>query len=617
MKNINNKRSGMNKLKTLTLAVAALSAASAGAYEFDAGPVYGQINTSISWGVGVRTEDQDLSQVHPGNAAGGTGSSYNFDDGTLNYEKGDVITNVLKGSMDLELVMGDGGAFFRGTAFYDAAIMDDEPAFKDHINATKDAAGSGYDLLDAFVWYNFDMGEIPVSARLGRQVLSWGESTFILGGISSINPINASAVRKPGVEVKEVLLPVNMAYGSFGLTDEVTLEAFYQLEWEKTRPDACGTFFSTTDFVSDGCGPVLLAGVDDEREILADYEAGGLQAITPRIDDLTPSDDGQFGLALRWYSEALGDTEFGLYYMNVHSRLPVIGGIVASDTFTVPQYRIEYPEDIKISGISFSRGTESGWSLGGELSYKQDAPVQWNSFEILLGGLRNLDSLLLQDRAQPLVDSGAYGTIEEAVASLGGAEFTGYDFYDIAQAQLTAIKFFDQVAGASRLTFISEVGMVYVPDLPGLDEARYGRSGAFGMGTVPDATLSTGDACTADFKADGTTANSTKNITASNCTNDGYVDDISYGVRLRASLEYPNLVAGINVNPQVSLGLDKGTSPGPGGAFEDGRIKAGLAVNFEYLNRYTGGIAYTYYDGDKYDMLKDRDNISMNIKATF
>ncbi len=607
----------MNKLKTLTLAVAALSAASANSYEFNGGPVSGQLNTSISWGIGVRTEDQNLSQAHPGNIEGGTGSSYNFDDGTLNYEKNDVITNVVKGNMDLELVVGDGGAFFRGTAFYDSAIMDDDPAFKPYIDATKDAAGSGYDLLDAFVWYNFDMGDIPVSARLGRQVLSWGESTFILGGISSINPINASAVRKPGVEVKEVLLPVNMAYGSFGLTDNITLEAFYQLEWEKTRPDACGTFFSTTDFVSDGCGPVILAGVDDEREILADYEAGGLQAITPRIDDVTPPDDGQYGVALRWYSEELGDTEFGFYYMNIHSRLPLIGGIVASDTFTVPQYRIEYPEDIKISGISFSRGTESGWSIGGELSYKQDAPVQWNSFEILQGGLRNLDSLLLQDRAQPLVDSGEFADLASAAASLGGSEFAGYDFYDIAQAQLTAIKFIDQIAGASRLTFISEVGLVYVPDLLDLDEARYGRSGAYGIGTVPDATLSTGDACTADFKADGTTANSTKNITANNCNNDGYVDDISYGVRLRASLQYPNLFAGINVSPQLSLGLDKGTAPGPGGAFVDGRIKSALAVNFEYLNRYTGGIAYTYYDGEKYDMLKDRDNISLNVKATF
>jgi len=605
----------MNKLKTLTLAVAAVSAASASAFEFDAGPVSGQINTSVSWGIGVRTEDQDLTQVHKDNAAGGTGSSYNFDDGTLNYENGDVITNVLKGNMDLELVMGDGGAFFRGTAFYDAAIMDDDPAFKDHIDATKDAAGSGYDLLDAFVWYNFDMGDIPVSARLGRQVLSWGESTFILGGISSINPINASAVRKPGVEVKEVLLPVNMAYGSFGLTDDVTLEAFYQLEWEKTRPDACGTFFSTTDFVSDGCGPVLLGGAEDERDILARYESGDISttAVTPRLDDVTPSDDGQFGLALRWYSEELGDTEFGFYYMNVHSRLPVIGGVVANPAAgnNFPSYRIEYPEDIKISGLSFSRGTESGWSIGGELSYKQDAPVQWNSFEILLGGLLNADSLLLQDRAQPLVDSGAAADLDAAIASLAGNSFTGYDFYDIAQAQLTAIKFIDQIAGASRLTFISEVGMVYVPDLPGLDEARYGRSGAYGMGTVPDATVGTGDRCT------DPTAGTTVNNTASNCTNDGYVDDISYGVRLRASLEYPNLFAGINVNPQVSLGLDEGTSPGPGGAFEDGRIKAGLAVNFEYLNRYTGGIAYTYYDGSKYDMLKDRDNVSMNIKATF
>jgi len=224
-------------LKRLPLALA-IAAGSAQAYEFSVGQVDAQIGTSISYGIAVRTEDPDKNQVAKYGTSdlvdgGGQASSYNFDDGTLNFEKGDAYTNVLKANIDLELSYEDMGAFFRGKAFYDAAIMDSDPAWKEFNDATKDAAGQGYDLLDAFVWYNFDIGDTPVSARLGRQVLSWGESTFIQGGINSINPIDASAARKPGVEVKEVLLPVNLAYTSIGLTDDVTLEAFYQLEWEK------------------------------------------------------------------------------------------------------------------------------------------------------------------------------------------------------------------------------------------------------------------------------------------------------------------------------------------------------------------------------------------------
>lgn len=606
----------MNKIKTLTLAIAALSAASAGALEFEAGPISAQLNTSLSWGIGMRTEDPDLGQIHPGSAAGlyggtydatTTGSTYNYDDGTLNYEKNDIITNVVKGNVDLELVMGDGGAFFRGLAFYDTVIMDEDPAFKPYIDETKDAAGSGYDLLDAFVWYNFDMGEVPVSARLGRQVVSWGESTFILGGINSINPVNASAIRKPGVEVKEVLLPVNMAYGSFGLTDTVTLETFYQLEWEKTRPDPCGTFFSTNDFAADGCGPVYLSGDLDEREQNQQYEDGLLNFVTEREADVEPKDDGQYGLALRWYSEDLGDTEFGFYYMNVHSRLPLTSGVVATAQGDAPEYFIEYPEDIKISGLSFNRGTDSGWSIGGEISLKQDYPVQWNSFELILGGLASDMSLLYQGEIQTRMDAGMTET--QARADAAGSVAQGWDHFDVWQAQMTFIKFFDQVLGASRLSFVSEIGATFVQDLPGLDEARYGRSGAYGIGSVIDPD--TGE----DLCSDQT--NSLRNINPENCTNDGYVDELSYGVRVRASLDYPSAFMGVNLSPQVSLGLDEGTAPEPGGAFVDGRIKASLALNFDYLNTYSGGISYTMYEGSEYDQLVDRDNVSLNLKVTF
>ncbi|MDO6749963.1 DUF1302 family protein, partial [Gilvimarinus sp. 1_MG-2023] len=78
-----------------------------------------------------------------GNSA--SGSSYNYDDGTLNYGKGDVDTRVIKWTSDLEMSYENYGGFFRLRAFYDDAIMNDSTDFKDLSDETKDAAGSGYD----------------------------------------------------------------------------------------------------------------------------------------------------------------------------------------------------------------------------------------------------------------------------------------------------------------------------------------------------------------------------------------------------------------------------------------------------------------------------------------
>ncbi|MEK9765881.1 MAG: DUF1302 domain-containing protein, partial [Thalassolituus sp.] len=424
-----------------------------------------------------------------------SGSSYNYDDGTLNYSQGDVYTNVFKWSGDLELSYRNYGGFFRARAYYDHAIMDQDPDFKPFNDETKDAAGMGAELLDAFVWADYDINYVPVSVRLGRQVLSWGESTFIQGGVNSINPVDASAFRKPGAELKEALLPVNMLYTSIGLTGELTLEAFYQLEWEKTRSDPCGTFFSTSDFVADGCGPVILGGEADERDL--EVEAGvplseRVSPVTERIEDDTPKDSGQYGVALRWYSEALGDTEFGFYYMNIHSRLPYINGVITNqdrsgvltgtpdmsvnddatyDTYR-PLYQVAYPEDIQIAGISFARSTEFGASISGEISYKPDYPIQWNAFELILAGNGAPYSRLYQQRAEEA------GSASELYGELGD----GYDRFDVWQAQSTYIMFFDRVLGADRLALVGEIGVAYIPDLPSTDDARYGRSGAYGIG---------------------------------------------------------------------------------------------------------------------------------------
>jgi hypothetical protein len=390
------------------------------AYEWHYDEIVARANISFSYGAGWRLEAADNRHVFGANKTGGKASSYNFDDGNLNYEAGDMYTSVFKSTAELELEYNNYGGFARVRGFYDEVIQDRDPGFKQYNNETKNNAGSGYDLLDAYIWGDWDIANMPVAVRFGRQVVNWGESTFIQGGINSINPIDASAARKPGVELKEVLLPVSMLYASVGVSDTVTLESFYQMQWEKTRPDACGTLYATADFVADGCGPVFLQGSLDEKTLgqLRNNELGLPYSIrtvpvAERLPDNKPKNMGQYGVAVRWYAEQLGDTEFGAYFMNLHSRLPLINGVVANPASSpssisgrivsqYPQYFIEYPEDIKYYGLSFSRSLASGATLSGEISFKESVPVQWNSFDLLLAGVSSKISKLYLDRLNDL-----------------------------------------------------------------------------------------------------------------------------------------------------------------------------------------------------------------------
>src|SRR5690554_6537183 len=430
----------ITKMKKLSLAVAAagmFGMSGANAVEFNFGELRAQIDNNISYGVSMRTEKPDAGQVMPQNGAqfgiNGKGSSYNYDDGTLNYKRGDVNSNVLKWSGDLEIGYKNFGAFTRARAWYDQTIMDETPRFKEYNDATKSYAGKGAEILDAFVWGDFDVADAPVNVHVGRQVLSWGESTFIQGGVGSINPVDASAFRRPGAEIKEGLLPVNLAYTSIGLTANTTLEAFYQLQWEKTRTDPCGTFFSTIDFVADGCGPVLLTYTEAENEGQFPNTT-----IVERFEDGEPKDDGQFGVALRTYTNLLGGAEFGFYYTNLHSRMPYINGMLLLDPLqnaNTPDptkhrmaYQIAYPEDIQVMGISMATSLPNGASFSTEVSYKPDIPLQWNAFELIFAGVPYGAPNHSRFYQQRLAENG--GDVNNLVNKV----VEGYDEFDVWQA---------------------------------------------------------------------------------------------------------------------------------------------------------------------------------------
>jgi hypothetical protein len=313
----------------LSVLLAMLLGTPAAAFQFSLGEVNGSLDSTLSYGLSWRLDDQDQSII--GIAEGGKAYSVNYDDGNLNYDKGDLISNTTKLTSELALDYQNFGIFVRGTAFYDFENEEGERARASTPLRSEalDLVGSDIELLDAYAWWNFEADDKPGQIRVGDQVLSWGESTFIRNGINVINPFDIGKLRLPGAELKEGLVPVGMVSASFSPTDNLTFEAFYQYDWEEVKIDPPGSYWSTNDFVGEGGNKVMLGwgGIPDMGNLPAEDTLLGI----PRAPNVYADDDGQYGLAMRVYAPGLNDTEFGFFYMNYHSRVPVI----SSQTGTV------------------------------------------------------------------------------------------------------------------------------------------------------------------------------------------------------------------------------------------------------------------------------------------
>ncbi|MBT8054462.1 MAG: DUF1302 domain-containing protein, partial [Gammaproteobacteria bacterium] len=259
------KRQGTKiSLRGCPLAIAAALALSSPAHavQFDWGDWSGSWDNTISYGISWRGEDPDPALIGIGN--GGTAPAILTDDGNLNFEKGDIFSNIIKGTSEFEISNGQFGGFARIKYWYDFELKKgDRPhghspnnyvvgETLDDADFDKWARFSGLRLLDLFVYGSFDLGNMPLDVRVGRQVVNWGEATFIQG-VNVLNPIDVSAFRRPGAEIKEGLLPVALIYGNLGLGGGWSLEAFYQFQWEETVIDGCGTYFSDVDFAASGC----------------------------------------------------------------------------------------------------------------------------------------------------------------------------------------------------------------------------------------------------------------------------------------------------------------------------------------------------------------------------
>ena len=596
------------------------------------------VDTTLSWGARYRVEDRDMSIISP--FEGGTAWSANGDDGNLNFDTG-IVSNTLKATVDVDFATKNFGIFVRGSGFYDYELKQGDRARTPISDAALDWAGSRAELLDAYAWLKFRVGKGGGEIRVGRQVLNWGESTFIQGGLSSINSVDVAAIRVPGAELREAFRPAGMVWGSVDLSQSLSLEGFYQFEWEGTVIDPPGTYFSTNDFAGLGGDTVFLGFATTPDTGLSPWPWYTGPTDRPlmgvsRGPDREPKDDGQYGAALRWFASGLGGTEFGLYYMNIHSRLPTVNGISGTlegalaatpaggaaalavyHYFAVPpgvsaqvdaiaaqmaqlagtdafastaSYFVAYPEDIKLYGLSWNAqlGT-SGIAFQGELSYTQDKPLLIDDVELLFAALSPISAGLA---ATNQVVPGGAGFSEEIL---------GYRRLDATQFQFTLTKVWGAVLGADQGVLVLEMAQDHIFDMPSKDVLRFEGPGTYTSGN-PLHEAPGGAHAGKPYEQP-----------------EHFADPNSWGYRLAGRLTFNGAIGAFNLMPRFGWRHDvSGVTPGPGGNFLEGRKALTVGIAAQYQNSWEFDLSYTNFSGaSRWNLTNDRDFAAAVIKYSF
>lgn len=317
----------------------------------------------------------------------------NHDDGDRNFSRG-LISNRFDLLSEFDAMYKNLGFRVSGAGWYDSVYNDandnNSPASAnafsvDHdefTRATEKLHGRKGELLDAFIFARFNLGEAKGTVRAGRHALVWGESLFfgangIAGGMAPIDAVKAASV--PNTQFKELIRPTEQFSGQLQLTPEISVGAFYQWRWEQTRLPASGSYFSVLDTLGEG-GERLIAAPNP-------VIPGGEPLAFYREQDMKAKNSGQGGIQLRFQA---GETDFGLYALRYHDKTPQIyirpdvGGPPDFATGRIGTYQWVYPENIRAFGASASH-TFGEYNLAAEISTRRNMPLNSDGVTIVDG----------------------------------------------------------------------------------------------------------------------------------------------------------------------------------------------------------------------------------------
>jgi hypothetical protein len=630
------RRSGAQLSVAAAFATALLFSGSANAESYQFGDLDLSIDTTISAGVTLRASDRDCTKLNPinGGCANGDGrtTGVNSDNGNLNYDQWDFVNKTVKATMDVQGTWENYGFFLRPTAFYDFVYADNDLDFRNLESEGKDQLDYDVDILDAFVYGNWDIDGHFTTVRFGKQVLNWGESLFIQGGVNAFQALDVTRIRTPGAELKDALTPMPMIFASTTITPNFSVEAFWQFAYEYTELDPAGSFFSTDDITGRGSLPALLNAVIDNPDLAVPPGTFPPSAAVPvalqRSRDRIASETDQFGVALRYYAEDLGDgVDFGFYGVRYTSRLPYLGfttgpddlasacatvgaatsgflncaggpnqadAIEAAFAYAANQlnYFYSFPT-IETLGASFAT-TISGTAVSGEITYSPDMPFGVSDFE------QNASQLDGTGGSGAL--TGSPGPISSLPAAGPNQDTVHMIELDAIQGQIGTVKLWgtsDPIPAflcADTTTLVFNAGFVYVPDA---SKYPLNRSG-------PEAAIRNPYAA---------------GMFTNGVTNAQYADDVSYGYRLVFAPAYNNAFGTpFTLTPSISWRHDlQGNSPGPNTAnYLQGMKQVSIGIDADYQSTWKGSLSYTSIFGAGFDNpVSDRDFVMASVSYSF
>ena len=564
-----------------------------------------ETNTSLSFGHSWSTQDPDSALLYKPDALsiGKKGSSVdiNGDNGRANFEKGDAISQIVKGLTEFRLNGNQQGAVVSTKYWYDHAYETGTGDFTTFDDSAwpRLAKFKGIDLWDAYIWKNFkfENGQ-SLDLKLGKHALNWGKSQFFQNGLNSVSAFDFAAMNRPGGDVKERIIPVEMFSFVAGLTDKTKLEGFYQFKFRPSVIDGCGTFFEVSDVFAENCGPLLIGGPG----VTSDQAMNGpLDFTVGRLSSEYAKDSGQYGIAIKQTISSLNNAELGAYYANYHSRIMHFDGITVTapgvSNYHTARILSVYPEDIQMYGLSLT-GRAGKTSIFSELNYKPKMPLHFNSTDMVYA------QALFSDT--PITQPGE--TLEL------GERINGFAEVPVTQFTLGAAGAIPNVLGANSLSLVGELGVNHIGDT---DQYNFGRSGAFGR-----SGLSTGaydpdklDTYCIPPKTAQLSDQEIHDLNTKYCNDDGFFEEWSLGYRVRGALSYNDLLPQSTVSPSLMFRHDvKGYGPN----FQEGQMALSAGVSINYQKKYTTELSYTnFFGSNEFSVLDDRDFASLVFKMNF
>ena len=603
----------------LTVAVPAGAAELYRKGDFDA-----RLDTTLSVGGAVRVAGRDSDQVYVGNGGTATNPEYlNRDDGDLNYDEWDVFSANAKALLELDMRWKNYGAFMRANMFYDVVQNCAQCTRRTDLSADArhrpenlegGVVGTHFLLLDAYIDGQWEVFDRPFELRVGRQVINWGQSLFIQGGINQTSAIDVAKVRTPGVDFgKEALFPAGFVKVSTEIIQNLGLEAYYQWEWNKTYLDPTGAYFSQSDTTGRGAeglffGSVLgglggIVGDPGSNPVIppvgivgfpgcGDTGAGqppctaqdlfAVFAGVPQTHDDEPSSQGQWGAALRYFLEPI-QSEIAAYYLRYHAKTPVIGfdgsvifNPLAGGAVNAPSaYFRQYAPDIDLYGASFD--TEFfDIAAGFEVSYRPNEPVVLNPNAALtapalgaIGDSFRIDGFTREKRWQ----------------------IQGNGLYIIGPGNRFLGRLVEWLR-TDTITFIADAAVVIYPDLDPTCSAA--QINAIAAGLTPDCIAYAGPPDNPSSRE---------------------VDRTSWGYQFLVQAAYSNpLGVPIDLTPRLIWQHDvMGNTPNLQ-PFIQNRKAISVGFTIDYLQTWSFDVGYTnFFGAGPADVIHDRDWLALNL----